>query len=159
MNGFYYQVSKHYSALSYSEKKIVDYIMDNHKDVIHMAIAKLAEKTGISTATIISTARKLNYSGYSEMKIALAAETNAVSSDHVGFQNMLENTPENLFQIVINTNIKLLQKAASYFDYSKMETAARWIKDANLVYIFGEGTSNIFAHECHSLLIRAQPIC
>lgn len=51
------------------EKEIVNYILDNKDQVVHLKISDLANATDTSNATIVRLCRKLGINGYREFKI------------------------------------------------------------------------------------------
>ena len=161
MNSFFYQVSKLRDKLSYSEGKLIDYIANNPKEVIGMPIAILASKTDVSAATIVSTAKKLGFSGYSQLKISLAAESSnplLLQSTDSLFSNA-ENQSANALQLVIRANVAALNLIDQYMDYDEIKMVAKVLANANRVYLFGEGTSDILAMEAYDFLSRLGICC
>src|SRR5690349_408667 len=67
------------SALSHNnlfpaEQKIAEYILANPNRAVGFSVQELAEGAQTSRATIVRFCRTLDYSGYKEFKLALAAE-------------------------------------------------------------------------------------
>ncbi len=67
---------------SSSEKAIAQYILTNTEEVLNLSSVKLAQKTYTSPATIVRLCQKLNYKGYNDFKIDLAANLQYVLSHH-----------------------------------------------------------------------------
>ena len=61
-----------YDSFFEQEKKIANYILQNHKDVVNMTISELAEASGTSVATISRFCRKCDVDGFHHLKIGLA---------------------------------------------------------------------------------------
>ena len=101
-----------YDSFFEQEKKIANYILQNHKDVVNMTISELAEASGTSVATISRFCRKCDVDGFHHLKIGLAqaiAEneadipvSNHISRKEIGqsLQNILANKIEELKQTV-----------------------------------------------------------
>ena len=62
------------SELSETEKKIVDYVMAHSQAVLTMSVHDLAKAAGTSPASVSRAARRLQFSGYNELKMQLAAD-------------------------------------------------------------------------------------
>ena len=60
--------------LSANELSILEYIYENHEDVVHMSIRELSQAVSYSSATILRFCKKLGLSGFSELKFALRNE-------------------------------------------------------------------------------------
>ena len=59
------------STLNTFEFKVYNYVMKHHQTVIYMTIRELAEASDVSTATILRFCKKMNCSGYAELKAYL----------------------------------------------------------------------------------------
>jgi DNA-binding MurR/RpiR family transcriptional regulator len=62
-------------ALSGKERKIAEFILANPRDSVNPTMEELADKVGVSEATLFRFVRKLGYGGYQQFRIALATET------------------------------------------------------------------------------------
>lgn len=67
---------------STTELPIVQYLLEHSRDIAHMTIRDLADKTFSSPASIFRLCQKLNMKGYNEFKIKFISETNRVSLEH-----------------------------------------------------------------------------
>ncbi|SPF55211.1 hypothetical protein SBF1_8010002 [Candidatus Desulfosporosinus infrequens] len=63
-----------FNELTKTEQKTATYILENPTEVIHMTITELAEAAQNAEATVFRLCKKLGFSGYQEMKIALAGD-------------------------------------------------------------------------------------
>ena len=62
------------SELSETEKKIVDYVIAHSQAVLTMSVHDLAKAAGTSPASVSRAARRLQFTGYNELKMQLAAD-------------------------------------------------------------------------------------
>ena len=65
------------NTLTQSELSVLQYIDNNSSEVLKMSIHELSEKVFFSTATILRLCKKLNFSGYAELKFALKNSTSS----------------------------------------------------------------------------------
>ncbi|MFV0394652.1 MAG: MurR/RpiR family transcriptional regulator [Coprobacillaceae bacterium] len=74
------------------EKVISKYILENGEDILKMSTKDLAKKTYTSPASIVRFCRTLDFKGYNEFKIALAAQ---LQYSHLNTENVNANYPFN----------------------------------------------------------------
>ncbi len=115
-----------YDSFFEQEKKIANYIMQHHKDVVNMTIGELAEASGTSVATVSRFCRKCDADGFHHLKISLAKEiiegdqevsvSNDISRKDIGqsLQNILANKVEELRQTVSLINEKELNEVLDH---------------------------------------------
>ena len=63
-----------YSALSGASKKIADFVIDHPDQAVHMTVVQLAESCEVSEASVVRFCQCLQYAGFYEFKLSLAAE-------------------------------------------------------------------------------------
>lgn len=61
-------------VLTGSEKKVAEYVLKNYMRVLDFTVTELAEKAGVSDATVVRFCRSVGYKGYQDMKINLAQD-------------------------------------------------------------------------------------
>ncbi len=61
-------------TLTGSEKKVANYILNNYMYILDYTVTELAEKAGISDATVVRFCRSVGYKGYQDLKISLAQD-------------------------------------------------------------------------------------
>ena len=133
-------------ALTGSEKKVADYVLNNYMKVLDCTVTELAEKAGVSDATVVRFCRSAGYKGYQELKINLAQDA-IVPYKHLN--NALEerDTPEQIVTKVIRSEMDTLEETIHILDMEEVEQAARAIKNAQRVVFFGAGGSIMVAHD------------
>ncbi|MGE5224732.1 MAG: MurR/RpiR family transcriptional regulator, partial [Omnitrophica WOR_2 bacterium] len=68
---FNQQVSEKFSALTKSEKRIANYLRKNQEDSAFLSAGELADRLGLSEATMVRFARTLGFSSYPAMRAVL----------------------------------------------------------------------------------------
>ena len=58
------KISAAYSGLTYSQRKVANYVQEKYEDVAFETLEKLAARAGVSTTTVIRFSRALGYSGH-----------------------------------------------------------------------------------------------
>ena len=130
-----------YDQFFEQEKKIANYIIQHHQDVVNMTIGELAEAYETSVATISRFCRKCKVDGFHHLKISLAKEivesdnpvpvSNTISKDDIGqsLQNILANKTEELKQTI------------SFIDENEFRDILETIQEANLVQLVAVGNT------------------
>ncbi|MGL4605965.1 MAG: MurR/RpiR family transcriptional regulator [Eubacteriaceae bacterium] len=103
--------------LNDTDDSIIEYIQENRKRICDISIKKMAKKLFISPNSIMRAARKLGYSGFSELKYAISAEENKNGINTVQ-HNVLSRMPQNIVrsmdvmdEIVLQQVVETMLKA------------------------------------------------
>ncbi len=65
-------LAKHFEKLSLAERKVADYVLRNPKEAVNLIVSELAEKSGVSDATVVRMCRHVGYKGFYQFKVVLA---------------------------------------------------------------------------------------
>lgn len=118
-------INENFSKLNSVDMHILTYIQQNPHACTSLSIAELAKRCSVSTATILRTAQKLNFSGYSEFKYFLKDDEKENSPESI---NMLEMLNQDISQTI------------KFFQQNKHITEiCRIIDTAETIYAFGTG--------------------
>jgi len=145
-------IKDHYDSLSYSEKLVANYSLDNASYLVDLSIQQLAEIVGVAPSTIINFVKKLGFSGYRQFKIGLASEI--INTTQQNWNNPITETTENLYVHVGKINIRSIEESFDYIKYDKIVEASSMIVKASKVAFFGVGSSLMLAHEAYDLCLR-----
>jgi len=142
-----------FDSLRPAEKKVASYVLDNGGQVIYQSITELASATGTSDATIIRLANALGYSGYQELKIALAREL--VSPD----KNIHDDIePDDTLPVAVRkafrANVQAVSDTLDVLDLDSLKDAVDAVIAAKQVYLYGVGTSALAAQDAYYKLLR-----
>ncbi len=138
--------SELYTKLTNSERKLANYISKNAEKVQYLSITSLAKTCNVAEATITRFCKKLNYSGYNELKIEIAK---TVIENNIHTKSKVDKS-ESMQERVLNSIKDSLESTLKLVDYSKYVKAAKMFKKAKNVYCFGQGTSGVIAKEAWS---------
>ena len=139
------KISAAYSGLTYSQRKVANYVQEKYEDVAFETLEKLAAKAGVSTTTVIRFSRALGYSGYSEMQEDIKKEIQTKGSlpdrleraAAVSDNDLLSDTLLGLAMMAGNILIGLL---------SDRIEPIRLISGAKNIYVLGMRSSFSLAH-------------
>src|SRR5690625_2497872 len=133
----YKKISSSRDNMSKSHHIIADYILENPHSIPFLTIAKLAELTGVSEATIVRFATFLGYDGYNDLQKQLAVSierqlntVDRLSASHEASSELQKRIYENF-----NEDIKNIQTTMQQLNISDFERAADSILKAKQIYI------------------------
>ncbi|MFD1671391.1 MurR/RpiR family transcriptional regulator [Agrilactobacillus yilanensis] len=143
MPNFQLQLQIYHDKLSIRELDLADYLTKNQAEASRLSISKLSEKTGISIATISRFAKKLGYTNFQSMRVALTQDPeNPVKL----FEEIdLNDSTLAMAQKMFTSNIEALKMTAINLDSDELKTAVKLIIQCQRLGIYGLGASNIVA--------------
>ena len=145
-------LASRYSELTDGEKKIADYLITNLDEALSMSVHMLAQKSGVSVATIVRYAQHMGFDGYKAFRLHLAQR-------HAGREDFLLDFPDTSSNIekhvsrVLLSSMETIRGTLEEMDYEALDKAAGLIKSANRILFFGTGTSNIV---CNDAMLKYQ---
>lgn len=151
--GYLTRITTLYDRLRPSEQKIAKYILDSPEEIIHLAIAELAERCSGSEASIVRFCKHLGYKGYQDLKINIAKDT---ISEHKQIHDVIEND-EDLGSIktkIFHSSIQALYDSLEVLQDSELERAIDLISNANLIQIYGTGASGSIALDAQHKFLK-----
>jgi DNA-binding MurR/RpiR family transcriptional regulator len=136
-------VSEHYPQLTKSEKRIADYIRKNQDESAFLSAAELAERLGLSEATLVRFARTLDFSSYPAMREVLQETFRRRVTHSVRLRGRLDDLREagDIFERLIVSEIDYLTLALESVDRESFQRAAKMVQAKDRVYVFGVGPS------------------
>lgn len=143
-----------YSHFGKAGKKIADWLIINQKEIIHLSITELAEKCGVSEATVVRFSRKLGYEGFYDLKISIAQEVVSNTEEVYDIVNEGDNCEKIAGRVIqdINQTLELTKKV---LDFKKLDMATEAILNARKIVVFGLGNSATIALDAQHKLMRA----
>lgn len=127
------KIFSEFNSFSDSEKKIADFIINNKKKVIDITIAELAEKSGVSEASVSRFCKKCEMKNFYQLKLTLAKEltengtetveaSNSINTENISssLQSILSNKIEELTQTITHINENNLKNILSVIQKGKI---------------------------------------
>ncbi len=140
-------IKQKYAVLTPVEKKIADYIISDSQSVISMSISDFAENAGVVKSAIIRCCKTLGFDGYSSLKLSLAMELS--KNRQLNFVPYIDESDsvQKVLEKVFSANVKTLHDTAEEVDVNMLERVVDLIDKANVIYIYGIGTSAVIASD------------
>ncbi|MCR5161788.1 MAG: MurR/RpiR family transcriptional regulator [Lachnospiraceae bacterium] len=153
-------LTENYSSFTRQGKKLADYIFAHAADAQYLSISTLAEKSGVSEATVTRFCRQLGLSGYNDFKLALAkADRRTDLGDPSDSPETItsEDSLESMFQKLHRLNVKSLSETLELLSAPSISLAVSILSGAERVYCFGSGGSMVMAMEAWARFSTASP--
>ena len=138
-----------------SEKEVLRFLIHQTKEAVETDIHTMAKKCYCSPATIVRICKKNGFSGFRELKQALA---NDISFSRQLVQGSLsadsdEKIP-NIVARVLNANILAIQNVYNLLDFEELGSIIALLLSGRYVYLYGTGASFLVAKDFQQKLER-----
>lgn len=142
--------------LSSNEKMIADFILENSALIRDYSSQNLAAAVGVSQSSIIKFSQKLNYRGFTDLKLAIheyvvksdqheeAFEKNGVS------QARMDSLPQQLYTIKNEALLTTMELNAE----QRILSAVKLLEKSNRIQIVALGAGSLVARNFASMLIQ-----
>jgi len=140
-------------ALNEQEQKVGQYVLDHPYEVIHLAMANLAERCGVGDTTIFRFCRRVRTDGYQDFKICLAQELTPIVPPVYAAVAAGDSLAE-AAQKVIAGDMRSLEDTLRVLDLGALDLAANALLVARRVDIYGSGGSAVAALDLQHKLMR-----
>lgn len=131
------RISQRMELFHNAERRVAELILHQPEKVLTSKVSELAELCGTSEATVIRFAKKAGYSGYSQLKLSLAAE---IGEDNGRLKQILDTDNKAANTILLQT-INNLKKLVSTVDYNIINECADLIQKARCLCFAANGNS------------------
>ena len=142
-----------YSALSGASKKIADFVIDHPDQAVHMTVVQLAESCEVSEASVVRFCQCLQYAGFYEFKLSLAAEI-VPASQMIQEDITVEDTEPTILEKVFAGEQQALQETLQMLNRQDFISAVNHIAFSNKVEFFSCGNARPIAQDAHYRLLR-----
>ncbi|MBP3736663.1 MAG: MurR/RpiR family transcriptional regulator [Lachnospiraceae bacterium] len=139
--------------LTPKERAIFDHILAHEKEIIHMSISEVAERCGISEASLVRFSKKLGYKGFQALKISVAQEcVEPIRQFHESLST--NDSAEVIAQKIFRSYMQALDDSLRVLEPSALEQAAEVISSAHRVIFVAAGGSENVAQDAVNKLLR-----
>jgi len=147
-------ISKNYSKLTKSQKKVAEYIIKNPEEVTFLSSKELGEKVKVSDATVIRLSNALGFSGFSELQEMLQSWLKGKLTPSEKLKVTKINRGTDIYASIFNNNIKNIMKTQEEIPTSKFEEAVNILDEAKRIFVVGLRRSHSFAFHLYYNLSR-----
>jgi DNA-binding MurR/RpiR family transcriptional regulator len=141
-----------YGDMGKSEKRVADWLFSHSGEILPYSITELASKCESSEATIVRFSKRLGCSGYPELKIALAKESEKrVIAPHITEGDECFE----IFEKICNDAYMSLERTKKTLSAEAMARAAKIISESSRIVLIGLGASASVAEDASNKFLRA----
>jgi len=142
------EIKENVTKFSRVQKRLANYLVDNWTEIPMLSIEKIAEKSGVSMASITRFTRKLSCRGFYDFK-------NQIKSEHM---KIIANPTERFFSIpsdlkgkkslikAARQDVKNINHLLATISEETFRHLVDMIEKANRIFTFGIGISSIFSN-------------
>lgn len=142
------EIKKNVEKFSRGQKRLANFLVDNWTEIPLMSITKIAEKSGVSMASITRFTRKLSCKGFYDFK-------NQIKSEHI---ISIANPVERFFSIpsdlrgkkslikAARQDVKNINRLLATISEETFRRLVDMIEKANFIFTFGMGISSILSN-------------
>ncbi|MGY3725562.1 transcriptional regulator, RpiR family [Granulicatella balaenopterae] len=149
------QIKSQYSSYSPKEKLIADYILQCPSDFVYKSISELAQTLNVADSTIFQFTKKLGFSGFKEFKMEIAIQENDLATTSIHENIEKNDSLLSMAHKVFDSNIATLTDTKKLLNETDLQNAVNYIKEANHLYFFGVGGSDIVATDAYHKFLRS----
>ena len=141
-----------YDEMGKSEKKIADWLFSHSGEAFTYSITEFASICDSSEATVVRFSRRLGFSGYQDLKLALAQETEKkIITPYI----TAEDSCFDMLEKLCNDIYLSLERTKKNIGAENMTRASEVISKAGKVILVGLGGSSTVALEAANKFLRA----
>jgi len=120
--------------LTSTEKKVINYINNNYKNIPNMSIIELANETYTSPATVSRAVKKCQLNGFAELRYKISEEMDNEKNSET-MNNVLEKS------------LKEISNTIDYLSLDDILESVKIIKNSKKIYVLARGLSELVANE------------
>lgn len=123
--------------------KLALYMLEHFEEITFVTSLKLAEKAGVSEATVIRFAQFLEYTGFKNLKENLQQEIKLKITPKVKMKETIERIKkkEDVFNNLLSIDKSILSEVHHNCSEKSIDAAVKYLVKARIVYIIGLGIS------------------
>jgi RpiR family carbohydrate utilization transcriptional regulator len=142
------------SSLTKSEGAVAQLVLSQTDEVVGMSVEALAERAGVSTATVMRLCQALGFSGFREFKIALAYEQGGARTPALEVEMRDGDTAAELLRKVVQSEIQALEETLDLVEENELEAAVSALAGAGRIDIYGMGSSTPVVVDAYYRFLR-----
>jgi RpiR family carbohydrate utilization transcriptional regulator len=127
------------AGLPDAERRVAELLLAQSTEGRYDSVGRLAERAGVSPATVVRLSRRLGYAGYAALKLAIAHE--AGRADQFGYGRTEHESEAQLHERVMADDAHSIRAGARAIDAVALEKAQAAIAAAGHVMFAGVGAS------------------
>lgn len=128
-----------YDKIFQAEKKVADFILSNPGVAVNSNVSELANRSGVSDATVIRLCKHLGYDGYYQMRLCLSRDIGRNASNKDTTEISKDSVPS-LFKLIADRSLA----TSGTVDEAVLKEVVDLILKSDMVHLVAAGnTSNL----------------
>lgn len=160
------RLSQHKTSLSATQRRIMQYLMENSTKIAFQSVSEVARATDCSEATVTRLATALGFSGFAAMRTLFRQEVESqlAPGDHLEQTiSQLAQGQESFLDHHFNTDMENLLGTRRSLDEATVEMVAEAICRARKIYLMGRGVDEgvvvFLANRLRRCLKTVEEVC
>lgn len=158
MNGILLSILNNKASFSSKELEVANAILKDPGKLLTCTIIEYAEFINTSPATITRFCKRMNLSGFQELKLLIAKAINnddlIIGSIDRDINSTSIETTSGIIASVMTNAISSLDRLNRLLDVDTLESVASTIANSRHILICGVGASGVVAKDFHQKLVR-----
>ena len=136
-------ISDNYKNLTKSEKRIANYLRKNQEESAFLAAGEIADRLGLSEATLVRFARALGFSSYPAMRTVLQEAFRRRVTHSTRLRGRLEDLRQggDIFERLVVSEMDYLAQALETVDRLALQKSVELLRSCEHIYVYGVGPS------------------
>ncbi len=136
-------ISEHFGQLTKSEKRIANYLRKNQEASAFMAASELADRLGLSEATVVRFARTIGFPSFPAMRTLLQENFRQRVTHSARLRSKLDDLREDgdIFEQLTVSEIDYLTQALQTVERGAMQQAVELLIQREHIFVYGSGPS------------------
>jgi DNA-binding MurR/RpiR family transcriptional regulator len=149
-------ISDNYKNLTKSEKRIANYLRKNQEESAFLSAGEIADRLGLSEATLVRFARTLGFSSYPAMRAVLQENFRRRVTHSARLRGRLEDLREggDIFERLVVSEMDYLTQALETVDRKSLQKTVELLRSSDRIFVFGGGPSVSLVELMQIRLIR-----
>jgi len=149
-------ISERYNDLTKSEKRIANYLRKNQEESAFLAAGEIADRLGLSEATLVRFARNMGFSSYPSMRAVLQENFRRRVTHAARLRSRLDDLREagDIFEKVTISEIDYLTQALQTVSREALHKTVAYMVERDRIFVFGGGPSVSLVHLLNLRLTR-----
>ncbi len=144
-------------AMSPSQLKVARFILDFPQEAAFLTASRLAERIGVSEATVVRFASFLGFEGYGKMRASISQRLLDELSTVERIRDYRKEAGGSFLETILAKDIQALSKVQGHIPEDQVEEMAKAITKAAAVFVAGARSSYALAYYLHYYLSWIRP--
>ena len=157
------KIRNEYPQMNTALKRIADYIINNAWEITKLGAHGVAEKSGVSDASVSRFVRYMGYKNFKSFQLALLASLSKETEDDAGIKierrmqysgDIAGSNTADICRTIFQRSCKMLEDTWKNIDIKVIDKTVDLIKNSRRIILLGVGRSKVTTEAFYSRLYR-----